>query len=663
MSAGAASPPLDRASQLACLAAAAAAILPLATLLPAWTVGVLLVLLAAAALTLWRRLATHWVIRLPLTAGMTALVLLQYGVGMGGGFGRDTAAALLAVMLLLKLLELRSVRDGRAVLSFSLFAILAAFLQDQGPMILTLALAGILLVLAAMARLAEVETPGEPLLQALAVPSRLQGIARLAALSVPLAMVGFFLFPRLASPLWALPQNSNEARTGLSDNMSPGDISSLYLDDTPVMRVRFDVEPLIDTPLYWRGPVLSQFDGRGWNRSGFLSALDAPELEATGPALTYEIEQEPTERRFVFALDLVLAPQPGQRITGEWSLIADRPLIRVSRLTLRSQPSYRLQSNMQKTLKDWYRSLPENYNPRTRARIAEWRAEGADDAEVIRRALAWFNADFRYTLNPILLGRDSVDDFLFNTQAGYCEHFASAFAVMMRAAGIPARVVTGYQGGYRNPIGDYLVILQSDAHAWTEVWLEDQGWVRIDPTSAIAPGRIDQGVDAPTGASRLGGAWGQPLFDAVDWLRRGWNNVVLGFDFAQQSRLLQPFGIAEATWRQLAIALIVAAAIALAITMALLLRPARGARDAVGRAYARFLARIARRGHVKPRHEGAIAFAERIATNLPASSPQILALSQRYARQRYAPPVTNPQVERDLCTDLTAFRIAPEDRP
>jgi len=662
-----ASPALDRASQLACAVAACAAIAPLALVMPAWLNLSLLGLVGGALLSIaWRRPLPR-LVRLPLTLGAAALVMVQYGVGFGGGFGRDTAAALLALMLVLKLLELHSVRDGRAILSFSLFAVFAAFLQDRGPLVLSLALASTLLVLAGLALLAEVESPERQASETdppprVEVRPRLRQIGTLAAASLPLAIVGFFLFPRLANPLWALPGNSNEARTGLSEEMAPGDISSLFLDDTPIMRVRFDGPAPSNAQLYWRGPVLSGFDGRRWTRQPFFSNLDPPRFEPEGAALSYEVEQEATDRRYVFALDMPDGEGPNYRNTFERTLVARQPLIAVSKWNLRSYPSYALDRTMVGTLQGWYRSLPEGFNPRTHALMQSWRSEGNDDVAIIQRALALFNAEFSYTLNPVLLGRNSVDDFLFNTKAGYCEHFASTFAVMMRAAGIPARVVTGYQGGNQNTLGDYLVVRQSDAHAWTEVWVADQGWVRIDPTSAVAPDRIDRGLDALGADSRMGRGWGRPLFEAADWLRRGWNNVVLGFDAEQQSRLLQPLGVERADWQQLAFALMAAAGLALAVTLGWLLRPRRDERDALARAYAVFLARLAKLGVSKHPSEPPLAFAERAAQALPGNAERIIALSQRYIRCRYAPPDA-AQLEKDVCADLRRFRLLPESRP
>ncbi len=655
-------PMLDLRSRQACLVAAAICVLPLALLLPVSIGAALAAFLALAALTQRRDRPLGAWIKLPIVLAAVALVLREYGIGGGGDIGRDTGCALLACGVVLKLLETRSLRDARALVSFGLFAIMAAFLQDRGPLTLVLATAASLVAIGALARLAEVETavegaPGDP------VSARLRGAARLAAVSLPLALVAFVLFPRLASPLWGLPQNSQEARTGLSDEMAPGDIANLYVDDTPVLRVRFEdaVPPVAER--YFRGPVLSLFDGRRWTRSGWTSSLEAAPLEALGPEIRYEVEQEPTERRFLFPLDLPLSAPAGGRLGLERSVMSGRPLQSISRTAFRSTTRYRLEPELRRTLRELMTQLPANYNPRTRALAAQWRAEGLDDTALIRRLLERFNAGFTYTLNPQLLGRDSVDDFLFDTRQGYCEHFASAFVFFLRAADIPARVVTGYQGGYINPLGGYLVIRQSDAHAWAEAWLAGEGWVRIDPTSAVAPQRIERGADVMGREREVAYSWGRPLFDAADFLRRGWNDFVLGFDAARQSRILRPLGIEQAGWRELGLALLAAGAIAMLATLALVLRRPPDGSDAVGRAWLRFVRRLARHGVVKEAYEGPLDFAARAGARLPASADALATLSMRYARRRYAADRVDSDADRRLVEDLMNFRPIPEPPP
>lgn len=646
---------LDRSTFAWCATAIVAGLLPLAQTLPGWLSALLFALGALGAAYGWRgQTLTPWV-RLPLTLGVAAAVLYAYGFK----FGRDTGAALLVTMLALKLLETRRVRDARSVLSFALFAIMAGFLQDQAPLTLLLALLATLLVLCALASVADVALASPVSTPNPAIRERLFVAARLLALSIPLTMVGFFLFPRLGSPLWGVPGNAAEARTGLSDSMAPGDIANLYADDSPALRITFDGPAPNQNELYWRGPVLVHFDGRRWSRSLWGANLPPSELEPLGPELGYEITQEPTDRHYLIALDMPIAPPENSSMGYDRTIVTRHAQTELSRFRVLSYRQYEFEKQLRRTYRDWSTQLPATFNPRTGALIEQWQKEGSRGDALIRRALALFNAEFTYTLTPMLLGRDSVDDFIFETKQGYCEHFASAFVVMMRYAQIPARVVTGYQGGYSNGVGDYWVVRQSDAHAWAEVWLEGRGWVRVDPTSAVAPERIERGSESLAGPDSAWRRWSRPIFDASDWVRRGWNDVVLGFNSARQRSLLQAFGVPEASTSQLGIALAIGIGIALALTVGLLLRAPRGPRDPLRAAYARFVSRLAKAGVSKPLHEGPIAFSERAASLLPEAAERVLALSRRYARRRYAPVQPEPRDDAALCDDLRRYRVPP----
>jgi transglutaminase-like putative cysteine protease len=382
-----------------------------------------------------------------------------------------------------------------------------------------------------------------------------------------------------------------------------------------------------------------------------------------GSAVDYEIVQEPTDRRYLVALDLPLAAPEFMRMAFDGTLYAARPQTDLSRYRASSVTSYRFEPNLPAHQRESYLALPPGFNPRTRALVAQWRAEDASPEALVQRALDWFGAEFTYTVEPQLLGRDSVDDFLFNTQEGYCEYYASAFVVMMRMAQLPARVVTGYQGAYRNTIGDYWVVRHSDAHAWTEVWQEGRGWVRVDPTSAVSPARIERGTEALSGPQPFWGRLGGPLFEAGDWLQRHWNDLVLGFNAAQQRNLLHVFGLRDGSARDFGLILGIGAGIALAITLGVLLRAPRGPRDPLRRAYAEFLARLARAGVPKAAHEGPLAYAERVASALPESAAHVRTLSQRYARWRYAATATSTSEGADLARRPAALPRHPPDNP
>lgn len=650
-------PTLDRTTFGWTAAAVVGALLPLRNSLPAWNSAMLLGLCVLGIAYGWRgRTLTAW-LRLPLTLGCAAIVLNAYEFR----FGRDTGAALLATMLALKLLELRRPRDARSVLSFSLFAIMAAFLQEQSPTTLLIALCGVILVLTALARVQETES-AEGSTPPTRARHRLSSTGRLLLISAPLAIVGFFLFPRLSEPLWGLPGNVGEARTGLSDDMGPGDISLLYADDSPAFRVTFDGTPPPTTDMYWRGPVLTNFDGRRWTRWPGMSSWPPGPVAGRGEPLAYEVTMEPTDRRYLVVLDLP-ASVPGDATIGfDRTVVTRRTLSQLRRYRATSYLDFTLEPTLRLGYRNENTELPQGFNPRTRAMVAGWVADTPEPERLVRRALEMFNRDFVYTLTPQILGRDSVDDFLFTTRGGYCEHYASAFAVMMRMAGIPARVVTGYQGGSPNAFGDYWLVRHSDAHAWAEVWLEGRGWVRVDPTSAVAPQRIERGSESLAGPEPIWDEVTRPLFQAGDWLRQNWNEFVLGFDAARQRNLLQPFGIPQASTPQLGLVLTIAVGLALLLTVGLLLRGSPDPRDRLHRAYARFLARLARAGVAKQPHEGPLAFAERAASTLPASADGLLALSRRYARRRYARVDIDPAADAALCDDLRRFRV-PKVRP
>lgn len=636
-----------------CVTAGLAALLPLGLQLSGW-LGPLLILLGLAGAGAGLR-GVHipaW-LRLMLTLGVTGLVLYSYGFK----FGRDTGAGLLATMLALKLLETRTLRDARALLSFSLFAIMAAFLQHQGPSTLVLALVAAILILTSLARVSELES-GSPA-EAPGIGKRLRATGLLMLLSMPLAAVAFVLFPRLPQPLWGLPDNAAEARTGLSESMAPGDISALFVDDTPILRASFRGRRPEQGELYWRGPVLSEFDGRTWGISMWLRQFEAPALQSGVEWLDYDLVQEPTDRRWVLALDVPGTPLEQSadnplHLNRDRSLIARRPLTTLSRHVLRSAPSAAFDAELPRTLRQQFVSLPAGFNPRTAELVAGWRARGLDEAQLVQEALDRFNREFTYSLAPPPLGRNSVDEFLFETNEGFCEHFASAFTVMMRMAGIPARVVTGYHGGFYNPLGDYVMVRQSDAHAWTEIWLQDRGWVRIDPTAAVAPERIRDGAGGSGRERSRFEAFGA-LLDAADWLRHGWNTVVLGFNAARQRSLLLSLGIDASDWREAGMALLAAFGLALALTLWLVLRGGARSTDPLVAAWLKLCARLARRGIEREIHEPPLAFGARAAAALPEQAELVLKLSRDYSAQRYSADV-DPVERSALIRALHRFR-------
>ena len=645
---------LDPALRRWAMLVGAACLLPLLLQLPptlAVLVGVTAVAVAGLA---WQRPLPTW-LRALLALAVFGTVLSVSGFKLG----RDTGSALLAAMLAIKPSETHGLRDARSLVGFALFAPFAAFLLDQGPLSLALGLAAAVLALAALLRFADAESgdaamppsPGRRLIQ----------VARLLAIGLPLALSVFWLFPRLASPMWGVPERAL-ARPGLSDRMTPGEWLDLMNDESVALRARFFGATPSPSQMYWRGPVLWDFDGRHWTRPRWHEGLAPAETRAGAIHWDYELEIEPTDRRQLVALDLPLAAPAGSRLSLDHGLFAPRPLASLTRWRLQSAPPLAYQPQLPVALRQAALALPPGYNPRTIALARQWRAQaGSDDAAIVRRALAWIGAEFGYTLATPPAGRHGADEFLFDQKAGFCEHFSSSFVILMRAAGIPARVVTGYAGGYLNPIGGYWIVRRSDAHAWTEVWLRGRGWVRVDPTAAVAPERIyDTLADrAPGAGGWLGGlAARTSLFNAADWMRRGWNDFMLGFDAQRQQQLLRPLGIDRLDPARLALLFAAAALLALLWMGWLSNRGAREA-DPVLRAWHRLDARYARLGLARAPHEAAGDWAERVGNARPDLAASLRALTKRFSDWRYADAQVGRRTAHDLVRALRTHRPRP----
>jgi transglutaminase-like putative cysteine protease len=565
------------------------------------------------------------------------LTLLVVGAVLGVTgvrFGRDTGCALLAAMLAIKPSETAKLRDARSLIGFALVAPFATFLLDQGPLSLALGLAAAVGALAALQRFADLESGDARF--SIPLRTRLRSVLHLLLIGLPLALAAFWLFPRLASPMWGVPERAI-ARPGLSDSMRPGDWLDLMTDDTPVLRARFFGATPRPEQMYWRGPTLWHFDGEEWTQPLWTRGLPAPDAQSAPRHWDYELEVEPTDRRQLVALDLPVSAPPGSALIGDYSLRAERTLTSLTRWRLRSAAPQRHESKLKVMLRRAALELPPGYNPRTLALARQWRREaGSDDAAIVRRALDWIHGEFTYTLETPPWGRNAVDEFLFDTKAGYCQHFSSSFVVLMRGAGIPARVVTGYAGGYRNPFGDYWIVRRSDAHAWVEIWMPERGWVRIDPTAAVAPERVyDTLAASAPGADGLFGDFGGPLWNARDWLRRNWNDLVLGFDADRQSQMFTPLGLDKVNGQQLALLFAVAAALALLWMVWLSARGRREA-DPVLRAWHRLGTRYRPFGLAREPHETATGWVDRVAGTRPDLANGLRELSHRFANWRYA---------------------------
>lgn len=644
---------LPPASRGWCLLAAASCLLPLLLQLPGHlATGITIVAACTFALS-WRG-PLPMVVRVLLAIAVVGAVLAATRFSLG----RDTGSALLAAMLAIKPSELGRIRDARSLLGFALFAPFATFLLDQGPLSLLLGLFAVTVSLIAMQQLADVESGAAMRPGAL---QRARSAWWLLAMGLPLAMAAFWLFPRLSSPMWGIPERAL-ARPGLSDRMSPGQWLDLMNDDTVALRAEFEGAQPSPEQMYWRGPVLWNFDGRTWTQPEWLRSSEPAPMRAGAVRWNYRLELEPTDRRQLVALDLPTQAPDGVSRSLDFGLYTARPLSAPTRWQMTSSPPATFEPELRSSLRSLALRLPAGFNPRTVQLARRWRTEvdadvsidpASRDAAIVQRALRMVRADFGYTLAVPLPGRHAVDEFLFDERQGYCEHFSSAFVVLMRAAGIPARVVTGYAGGYRNPLGDYWVVRRSDAHAWAEVWLPARGWTRVDPTAAVAPERIyDTLADRiPTfgGVGAMGAVW-----NTSDWLRRGWNDFVLGFDADRQSALFRPMGIQGMDGARLSLLFALCAALALGWMTWMAMRRER-LRDPVLRTWRRLGARYARLGLAREPHEAAGDWARRVQQTRP-SSQALVALSARFSDWRYAGAQGGGEHARNLLRDLRRHR-------
>ncbi|WP_286708486.1 DUF3488 and transglutaminase-like domain-containing protein [Psychrobacter sp. UBA2514] len=552
------------------LIAQIAVVLPHAAHLPIWLIGFAAISIIAQLPRLKSRLKklSH------LKRVYQSMQMLGFLFGLVGlwltyntAFGLDMGVAFLVLCLASKLWELYKRRDAYVVLNLSLFVLAALFLMDQGLLTtLEVVLGAVIVLLAFIALNDDSNARGD---------GRLRTLGVLGIGALPLLVVLFLFFPRLP-PLWSVQLSGQQATTGVSDSMSPGDFANLGQSTELAFRVEFGDERPPQQQLYWRGLVFSDFDGVTWRPSNQVSQWSTrsqaptwiqnafatvPEQVQAAPT-RYQIILEPTQQNWLFGLDYPFSQQPDINITSNFTLSKDQPVTQQLRYDVLQFAPMRIDPVLTEASRRLNLALPAEGNPQARALAQQLFVQsGSDPVRYMAAIERWINqTEFRYTLSPPRLNTDRIDEFLFQTKAGFCEHYSSSFTFMMRAAGIPARVVAGYQGGELSQGGDVWEVRQKDAHAWTEVWLEGQGWVRVDPTSFVAPERVEQGMNAMTqqqGAAMFGsGASAQisyQQYQMLQTLRRlsdqasyYWQKDVVGYDQDKQAdSLLKWFNISS----------------------------------------------------------------------------------------------------------------------
>ncbi len=591
------------------------------------------------------------------TALLALLAISMLAVKFRGFSGLAAGTALLTLTAGLKLLETRTRRDLCVIVLIIYFLALTALLANTSFLLLGYSL---LIAWVTSASLLCTTTTA----QDLRPRAGLTDGARLLLQALPIALVLWLFFPRFAEPLWHAPNPDNAATTGLSDTLSPGDITDLALSDDVAFRVHFRGAPPPAAERYWRGPVLYDFDGRTWRRRD-AELIASPALEPQGPAYVYTITLEPHGHNWIYTLDWPSSwDLPRAFLTPDYMLIQSSPVAQPLSVTATSHTHTASSDDLGAALRERDTRLPPGSNPRTRAFAVQLRAQHPEPLDYVAAVLEMFQTEqYFYTLVPPPLGADPVDEFLFDTKQGFCGHYASAFAVLMRAAGIPARVVTGYYGGTYNRYADYWLVRQSDAHAWVEVWIDGRGWTHVDPTSAIAPGRIDHSVrDAESASAALGMPlpgrlpWLRELRLRADALRELWRSRILGYNQDSQQRLLAHVRVPEPDVGKLVVVLAGALCLALAwLTWQVRREMRTPPTDAAARAFERLCAKLAGCGLGRGASEPAESFAARVAAARPDLAREVVALCRRYNELRYGRAARPADLER-FAAAVRAFR-------
>lgn len=640
--------PIPRIALIWLLVAQALVILPHLTHLPPW-VGLLWGFCAG-----WRVLLFRMRVRAPTRIEKGGLLLLTMGgiwLSRGSFIGLDAGAVLLLVTFALKLIEMHSRRDALVVIYLGFFAVVIAYLFEDGLLAALYSLLPVTALVAALIGLQQSALASRPL-------ATLKVAGTLLLQAVPLMLLLFLVFPRIG-PLWSLPQPGDQARTGLGDSMAPGEIAQLSQSAERVFRVSFAGDRPAQRDLYWRATTYERFDGARWSVDPDTAWSPEPAWTPGGPQLDYQVVMEPSGRPWLYGLDVARSDQRDVRLASDFHLQRRRPvdqalLYRVSSWPQATREPERLSASSQRRALQ----LPSGGEPRTRAWVAGLKTRTSTPEALAQAILAYFRQQpFVYTLQPPTASVDAIDAFLFDNRRGFCAHYAGAMTFALRVAGIPARVVAGYQGGEFNAAGGYLLVQQFDAHAWVEYWLPGRGWISVDPTAQVAPERIERGLqealaaqgaaneflaDNPFAANRYRNlAWLNDLRLGWDRLNYGWQRWVLNYQEDTQGELFKRL-LGEGSLQRLGLLLAAGVLGVLGVMALLVLKPWQRSRDPLLTRFGQFERLLARQGVRRRNGEAAGSFAGRAMAELPAARAAISAFAQEFQAQRYAGRPADP---------------------
>ena len=611
----------DKVDTLLLLTACLCVLLPHAGHVSWWvTTGCGCMLSWRAWLTLTgRRLPKTWLL-LPIAGLLMLGVYLTYRTFLG----REAGVTMLVLLLTCKLLEMHAKRDLFVVIFLSFFLLLSSFFYQQ-----TIFAAAFTLLATTLLLTAQLSFQYTGLVPTLRKKFKLS--ISLLGLAIPLTLCAFFLFPRIQGPLWGLPGDAHNGRSGLSETMAPGGISDLVLSEEIAFRAKFDQPIANKSMLYWRGIVMSDYDGKTWSPAPAGTRNQTAMISFSGKKINQQIILEPLGQRWMFAIDMPNSSATfEERSVGQLNqymeLRSTEPVIQRLRYEIASTPQFQFQLDLEADERIMDTDLPNGYNPRMHNFATQLRRNYSDDHQLIRAVLDYFHdQEFAYTLEPPLLGINSIDDFLFKSRAGFCEHYASAFVNIMRAANIPARVITGYQGGVLNDVDGFFEIRQSDAHAWSEVWLKGEGWVRIDQTAAVAPERVTQNLARAIPQKGLAGFMGQ-AFSGISWvkglhmrwdaLNNSWNQWILNYNQNTQRNLLDSLGFKNFDWGQISLLFFMCGCVLISV-IALPLVLNKPTISPLDRLYFSFCSRMEKLAVARKIDEGPQAYLGRLRNELP----------------------------------------------
>ena len=630
------SPHLDMRNVMWLLAAMAVVVAPHLVRLPQWVTIFFGVVVAWRAWIAWSALRSPpryvmWAITVAAAVG----TFLTYGRITG----REAGTTLLIIMAALKLLEMRNQRDVVLSIYLGFVLVVTNFLFSQSIPLGLYMLACVWIFVATLIGFNHVgKSP--------TVMQRLRPAGALLLQALPLMAAFFILFPRAQGPLWALPQDGRAGRSGLSDTMSPGNIANLIKSDAIAFRVQFEGRLPRYADLYWRGPVLVEFDGTTWRMPEIVPGGGLPQYGRQERPARYAVTLEPHQKNWLFALDVPAELPRGSFIQGDLQLRSYRQVNQRLRYDITSYLDYAFGERASEVSLAPALRFDETRNPRTVALGRQWAREDPSPRAILRRAGQYFVANgFTYTLEPPTLDKEHpYDDFVFNSRLGFCEHFAGTFVLLMRAAGIPARVVTGYQGGEVNPLNNELIVRQADAHAWAEVWVRGEGWLRVDPTAVVSPLRVDGGVNAALGPIGLvptilaADKWGLLANLRFAWqaMNSQWDQWIVGYNLDRQRQFFSQMGVQNVDWRTLGFWLLISTLVVGAtVSMGLLLRDRRPRREAALVAWDRFGRKLAAAGLAREPHEGPMDYLARVRAARPALGAEAEEITRRYVEARY----------------------------